>query len=148
MKYSSSLFMGTVVTVFLAGLFFAFPAAAQMGQESSSWACGDGNGTLNSIFCGITTQFRWMPKTLSIFSYVIAVMLFVSGLLQLKEYGDDPSKTPLRGIIIKLALGTMLISLPFMTQIFVTTVTGADDMATATISVSKPTLGSGVSGTH
>lgn len=147
MKYASSHLTGLVVTVFLAGLFLAFPAAAQMGQESSSWTCS-GEGTLNSIFCGITSQFRWMPKTLSTFSYVLAVILFVSGLLQLKEYGDDPSKTPLRGIMIKLALGTMLISLPFMTQIFVTTVTGADDMATATISVSKPTLGSGVSGTN
>lgn len=146
MKYSSSLLTGLVVTVFLAGLFFAFPAAAQMNQDSGSWIC-DGGGTLNNIFCGITGQFRFMPKTLSVFSYVLAVMLFVSGLLQLKEYGDDPSKTPLRSIIIKLAMGTMLISLPYMTQIFVTTVTGADNMESgATIAIDTPKLGVGVSG--
>ncbi len=142
MKYSSSLFAGLLVAVFLVGLFFPFVAEA--GQNSGNWNC-TGSG-ISKIFCGITSQFRFMPKLLAIFSYVIAIGLAVSGLMQLKQYGDDPSKVPLRNIIIKLALSAMLISLPYSMQIFVTTVTGSNSMGTATTNISKPSLGSGVSG--
>lgn len=142
MKYSSSLFAGLLVAVFLVGLFFPF--AAEAGQNSGTWSCA-GTG-LNKIFCGITSQFRFMPKLLALFSYVIAIGLAVSGLLQLKQYGDDPSKVPLRGIIIKLALSAMLISLPFSMQIFVTTVTGSNSIQQGNTSIAKPKLGTGVSG--
>lgn len=145
MKYSSSLITGLVVTVFLAGLFVSFPAFAQLGQEAGTWTCSDA-GKINAIFCGITNQFRFMPKLLSIFAYAIAMMLFVSALLQLKQYGDDPSKVPLNSVIVKFVIAVMLISLPYATQVFVTTVTGAESMGTAGSQVSKPSLGAGVSG--
>lgn len=145
MKYSPSLFAG-LLTIFLAGLFFSFPAAAQYGQEADTWVCASTAGGINKIFCGITEQFRHMPKLLAVFSYVIAIGLAISGLLQLKEYGDDPSKVPLRGIIVKLALAAMLISLPFSMQVFVTTVTGADKLDADNTHISKPGLGSGVKG--
>lgn len=141
MKYSSSLFAGLLVAVFLVGLLMPLPAFAQ----ESSWGCS-GNGNLNSVFCGITAQFRFMPKLLSLFAYVIAVALAISGLLQLKEYGDDPSKVPLRNIIIKLALAAMLISLPFAMRIFVTTVTGVDNVSAGNSSIGRPSLGTGASG--
>lgn len=141
MKYSTSLFAG-ILTVFLVGL--SFPFSAEAATNVTNWACS-GSG-LNKIFCGMTSQFRFLPKLLSLFSYVIAVALAVSGLMQLKEYGDDPSKVPLRGIIIKLALSAMLISLPFAMQIFVTTVTGADSITSTNVISNKPSLGTGVSG--
>lgn len=119
--------------------------AHAMAPDSGSWLCG-GDGKINQIFCGITSQFRHTPKLLSLFSYVIAVALAVSGLLQLKEYGDDPSKVPLRSIIIKLVLSAMLISLPFSMQLFVTTVTGQSSIQSSNTIYARPSLGSGVSG--
>lgn len=142
MKYSSSLFAGLLI-LFLVGLFFPFAAEAK--DVTTSWNCS-GDKNLNTIFCGITSQFRFMPKLLSLFAYAIATFLAVSGLMQLKQYGDDPSKTPLRSIVIKLALSAMLVSLPFAMQVFVTTVTGADKIENAAGSVGRPSLGTGVSG--
>lgn len=145
MKLSSSLFAG-LSGLFLAGLLLFLPVPAY-AESTADWAC-QGDKTLNQIFCGITTQFRFMPALLSIFSYAIAAFLGVTGLLQLKQYGDDPSRTPLQGIIIRLALSAMLVSLPFAMQVFVTTVTGSDNVTQAQTHLSrKPSLGSGVSGT-
>jgi hypothetical protein len=142
MKYVPT-FLICLAVLFLAGLL-PFDAFAQ-AQDANSWQC-DGGTSINKIFCGITTQFRYLPKLLAIFAYVIAAILAFKGLLQLREYGDDPSKTPLQSIVIKFALAAALISLPLAMQLFITTVTGASSVNGNVEITTAPTLGTGVSG--
>ena len=142
MTYISKLLLIALV-VSLAGLF-PFQAFADTA-DANAWNCADGAHGLNRIFCGMTTQFRFLPKLLAIFAYVFAAVLAVQAMLQLKEYGDDPSKTPLQSIIIKLVLAAALISLPFAMQTFITAVTGASDMETK-VELKKPSLGNHVGG--
>lgn len=132
--------LSLALIVFVVAGLLPFDAFA---QNVDSWQCS-GQG-ISKIFCSMTNQFRFLPKLLSILSYVAAAIFAFKGLMQLKEYGDDPSKTPLQSILVKLAIAAMLISLPLAMQVFITTVTGAKDM-TAGTTLSKPHLGKGVAG--
>lgn len=123
------LIIGALVT-FVTGLF-PFNAFAM--------SCTS-DGTLNSVFCSLATEFSTTPKLLSILSWVGAVILAVIGFINLKEYGDDPNKVPLRGIIVKFVIAVMLISLPLVMSVIITSVTGEESMASAG-EVSKPRLG-------
>lgn len=145
MKYPSSLFAG-FLGLFLAGLLLFYPEMA-FAEGTVEWNCSD-KGNLNQVFCGITSQFRFIPQVLAVFAYAIAVFLAVTALMQLKQYGDDPSRTSLPGIIVRLVLAVSLISLPFAIQIFVTTLTGTKSIneVSSTMTRDRPKLGDGVSG--
>jgi len=142
MKYLPTILF---VAVLMAGLFLLPVDAFAQQAKAEKWACA-GNKDINSIFCGITTQFRFLPKLLSLFAYVIAAVLIFKALFQLKELGDDPSKVPVQSIVIKFALAAALISLPLAMQLFVTTVTGAKDLNEAGAVAVRPQFGNGLSG--
>lgn len=112
---------------------------------ANDWDKCSGSG-VSKIFCGITQQFRFMPRLLSIFAYVMAVVLAVQGFLQLRDYGDDPTKVPLPSILIKFALAAALISLPLTMQLFVTSVTGAKSITATSQLTNKPSFGKGAGG--
>jgi hypothetical protein len=105
-------------------------------------SCKTGTGTVNAVFCNLVQAFSPFASFLALCTYVMATFLGLTGLLNLKAYGDDPSQTPLRSIIIKFALAAMLISLPLAMQVFVTSVTGAQSIDTV-VQVKKPSLYSG-----
>lgn len=135
MKHIPSILTIGLLGVFLAGLL-PFPAYAAEGCSK------DG---INTIFCSIVLQFGVFPKFLATISYVMAAIFGLLGLLQLKEYGEDPSKTPLRSILMKFFLSAVLVSLPLAMRVFVTTVTGADSLESET-TIRQPSFGKGVSG--
>lgn len=122
---------------------FSFPAFAQQG--GGVWAKGcEVDGSLSGLFCSLSTEFRFIPKALAIFSYAAGVMLFFIALLAVKQYGDDPSQTPLRGIVIKFVLGAFLISLPMAMEVVVKTVTGDSmDTSSTVVRVQRPCLAHG-----
>ena len=102
--------------------------------------------SLEGLFVNLSLNFITVAKLLAIFAYVMAAVIMIVGLVHLKNYGDDPSQIPVRSIIMKFVLASMLVSLPFAMQIFVTTVTGASDIESQS-SVAAPCLmnGSGLS---
>ena len=79
---------------------------------------------LNQVFCNLAKELSPFSKMLAVFAYVMAASLVLTGLLNLKSFGDDPSQMPLRSIIMKFVLATMLISFPLAMNIFISTVTG------------------------
>jgi type IV secretory pathway VirB2 component (pilin) len=99
----------------------------------------DTDSSLNKIFCNLVVEIGPFAKFLAVIAYVMAAALTLTGLLNLKAFGDDPSQMPLRSIIMKFVLATMLISLPLAMQVFVTAVTGVKTIETQT-SVKKPSL--------
>ncbi len=98
--------------------------------------------SLEAVFSSLSVEFIPLSKTIAVFAYVIAAVILLVGLLHLKNYGDDPSQVPIRSIMIKFVLASMLISLPFAMQIFVTTVTGKSTIETQD-TVGKPCLMNG-----
>ena len=95
------------------------------------------DNTLNKVFCGLVVQFSPFAKFLAVIAYVMAIALLLTGLLNLKAYGEDPSQTPLRSILIKFVLAAMLVSLPMAMQIFVTSVTGVSSIDTK-VTIKQP----------
>jgi len=109
------------------------------GSFEKQSCSGDG---MNQVFCNLVTEISPFAKLLAMVAYVMSASLVLSGLLDLKAYGDDPSQTPLKGIIMKFVLAAMLISLPLTMNIFVSAVTGQKASAPQA-KVGKPMLGKG-----
>ncbi len=110
-----------LVVVLIAGLF-SFPAFAT-GPKAATWTC-TGDGTISNIWCSLSNEFRFIPKTLVVMAYGAGIILTMLGLLGLKKYGDDPSQTPLRDVVMKFVLAAFLIMLPYAMQVVVGSVTG------------------------
>jgi hypothetical protein len=98
-------------------------STAQSFKNTAS-QCSD-DKTIGNVFCNLTEQMGIFPAFLSVISYVMAAVITLIGLLNLKNYGDDPSAVPLRSILMKFVFAVMLISLPLTMQAFITTITGA-----------------------
>jgi hypothetical protein len=100
---------------------------------------------IGDTFANLAFEFVPLAKVMAVFSYVFAAMITLTGLLHLKQYGDDPSQMPLKSILIKFILASCLISLPFAMQIFVTSVTGRDSIEDQAV-VNRPcvVMGSGL----
>lgn len=96
--------------------------------------------TLGGAFANLSLNFLPAAKTMAILAYVMAAAITLVGLLHLKNYGDDPSQTPIRSILMKFVLAAMLISLPFAMQVFVTTVTGVDSIESQTQITNMPCI--------
>jgi len=127
---------------FLACLTCFLPIEAFAQTAPDPLGCGRGGGSINQIFCGIATEFRGAPKLLSVFSWVGAVILAIMAFMNLKQHGDDPGSVPMRSIIIKFVLAVLLISLPLIMRVFITSVTGTTDISSAGV-VKRPKLGTG-----
>jgi hypothetical protein len=106
-----------VLVAFVAGLF-PFPAFAAGTCDES------GGGSLYTIFCSLAFNLENVPKAMAVFCYAGGLVLTMQGLLNLRNYGDDPSQTPLRSIAMKFALAAMLIGLPLAIQVVVGSMTG------------------------
>jgi hypothetical protein len=55
-----------------------------------------------------------LPGLVAAFSYVLGVLLGITGLLKIKEHAENPTQTPLRTGVIRLIVGGMLFSLPII----------------------------------
>lgn len=117
-----------------------YETSAQSTSKSFEQTHGcEGSSDLGLVFCHMTKETRPIAALLGVIAYVMAVVIAMRGFLQLKAYGDDPSQVPLRSIIIKFVLATMLISLPLAMQVFITSVTGAKGVE-AQATIKKPRL--------
>jgi hypothetical protein len=123
-----SLFLG--LAVFMVAGLLPFPAFAQQ-------ACPN-DGSLSSVFCSMALESGSTPRVLAVFSYAMGAVMTLGGLLNLRQYGDDPSSIPLRTIIMKFSAAVMLISLPLIMQTIIKTTTGKEISAQET--VSRPCL--------
>ncbi|MDB5478698.1 MAG: hypothetical protein JWM96_1193 [Alphaproteobacteria bacterium] len=86
-------------------------------------------GGLNAVFCTLSNELRSTPKLITTLSWIVAVIMGFTALLNLKEYGDDPTKIPLRSIIIKFILCVLLITFPFVISSVRTSLTGTNGQA-------------------
>lgn len=116
----------------------ALQSSQSISSTQSSFYTASCTGTgLNAVFCNMVVEISPYAKLLAMISYVLAAMMLLSGLLELKAYGDDPSRTPIKGILMKFIVATMFVSLPLAMNMFITSVTGVKSSSYAD-SVSRP----------
>lgn len=138
MKHVSSSFLYGTLAAFVAGFFPSFAFAGG--------ACADESvATLYTLFCTLAFNLQHVPPALAVFCYAGGVILTMQGLLNLRNYGDDPSQTPLRSIAMKFALAAMLIGLPLSIEVVVGSMTGQDMEGMETVSRPKSYSGDGLS---
>lgn len=86
-------------------------------------------GGLAEVSGTLQTQLGSIPQLFTSASYVMGVGFTIAGLFKLKEYVDDPSGSAMKDALIRLALGALLILLPFVINTSANTVgaeTGAE----------------------
>ncbi len=101
----------------------ASSAAAFSSNFAGENPCAD-EESIYRIFCSLSWEFRFIPRLMALLCYVGGVALILMGLLNLRAYGDDPSSTPLRSVLMKFALGALLISVPLTMDVIVRSVSG------------------------
>ncbi|MFA7276858.1 MAG: hypothetical protein WC043_08655 [Pseudobdellovibrionaceae bacterium] len=78
----------------------------------------DANATtgFQTILDNITDQISDLPGFITAIAYIIGVLFAVLGILKIKDHVENPSQTPLREGVIRLAVGGMLFTLPLILQ--------------------------------
>lgn len=117
-----------------------FPALAQQSNPCA------GEDSIYRIFCSLAWEFQWLPKFMSLLCYIGGVALVFMALLNLRQYGDDPSSIPLRSILMKFALAALLLSLPLTMNVLVGSITGEErTINSQSEALNRPTLSRGAS---
>lgn len=128
------------------GLFqegLSLSGGKDIGSTAKSFALASCSGSgLNKVFCNLAKEISPFSKLIAVAAFVMAGSFMLTGLLNLKSYGDDPSSMPLRSIIMKFTMATMLISFPLAMNVFISTVTG-QSASSEPAKLSKPKLYNG-----
>lgn len=82
-------------------LLFAFGDTAMAGQA-------------DLVLRNMVSSSDRMPGLLSGFSYMLGLILGVTGVMKLKEHVDNPNQTPLRTPVIRLLVGGGMFALPMV----------------------------------
>jgi hypothetical protein len=65
-----------------------------------------------------------LPGLLTVLSYLLALLLGVTGVLKLKEHVENPSQAPLRTAIIRFIIGGALLALPMIYEAMLFSING------------------------
>jgi len=71
-----------------------------------------GNKDINSIFIAIVTSFKTVPGLISLFSYLLGLVLGAAGILKLREHIENPTQTTIKEPVVRFLGGGALLSLP------------------------------------
>lgn len=100
--------------------------AAGLTTSLISASQSQANG-ISDVSTELQTQLGSLPQLFTSASYVMGVGFTIAGLFKLKEYVDDPTSGNMKNALIRLALGALLILLPFVIQTSAQTVDAGVD---------------------
>ncbi|MCC7305002.1 MAG: hypothetical protein IT558_01950 [Alphaproteobacteria bacterium] len=124
-KRGFAIFQGVVL-----GLLFSIAS-----PSSPAWAI-----EVDDIARNITTSSQDLPGLLSGFSYLLALVFGVTGILKLHEHVNNPNQVPLRTPMIRFIIGGALLALPIIYE----TMTNAINAGTPTTFDPSTTAGAAV----
>ncbi len=67
---------------------------------------------MNTIFTNINLSVRDFPGLVTVFAYILGIVLVVWGIIQLKQHVDNPQKIELRWPVMKFLAGGSMFALP------------------------------------
>lgn len=79
----------------------------------------------NTVLDSIKDSFQDAPGIISAGTYMMGLLLGVTGLLKVKEHVENPDQTPLREGVIRLLTGGALFAIPAVYQALYQTINGA-----------------------
>lgn len=114
---------------------FSFLGLALVGLlcAGEAWAnptaTGAGAGTLGAIINNITNNAQLsLPGVFVGLSYLMGLILGVTGIVKIKAHVENPTHTPLLDAAKRFAAGGMFFVLPFMTDVIRNTIEGEDNV--------------------
>ncbi|MDB2682767.1 hypothetical protein N9Z27_00770 [Alphaproteobacteria bacterium] len=116
--------------------YYLSAAAITMGAlsltNSAHAQLGDGGVTnFSTVSTNITESIRDVPGLVSSVSYLVGLLLAVLGIMKIKDHVENPTQTPLKDGMIRLAAGGGLFGIPIITQAMLGTIEGEDSVGPA-----------------
>lgn len=106
--------MGAILFAIFAGAPFAAFAA-------------DTDAQFDKIAENIVKGSDQMPALIAAFSYLLALLFAVTGILKLKEHVNNPTQVPLRVALIRFLVGGALLALPMLYQAMAVAINGGEN---------------------
>jgi hypothetical protein len=98
--------------------FFAFFALVTQDAFASTVATtANTDGDFNELFERIGRSFQDFPGLISIAAYLVGIILSIGGLLKLKDFIDEPARTPLKDVAIRFIIGGAFFAFPFVISV-------------------------------
>ena len=94
--------MANILAMMLVALAAFFPIEAMAGAQN-----------VHTMTQQVATQSSLIPRFIIYLSYAIGVFLIGQSLLKLKTHVENPTNAPLKDALIRMAVGTLFIALPF-----------------------------------
>jgi len=98
---------------FIVGFLSAASDAQAQAISPNDWS---------SIARNITTSIEELPGLITSVSYMIGILLGVTGVMKLKDHVENPSQTPMKEGAIRLATGGALFALPIVFESMLNTI--------------------------
>ncbi len=90
------------------------------GLFGSTGYCGQNAvGGLGQVICNVQTAMGGFPEILSIFAYISAMLMAVTGTLKMVEHVSDPRSVPVWEPVKRYLAGGFLFALPYTIEILV-----------------------------
>lgn len=86
--------------------------------------------TVKNVVTSVTTSTGKLPNLITTVAYISGIAFGVLGIIKLKEHVDSPPNVPLRGGLIRLLTGGMLLALPRVVEAMVNTIGNNGTFAT------------------
>ena len=112
----------------LKGLLMAAVVAIGLPELAVAQGAGAG-GDLNQTAQILTTQVSTVPQFVSALFWVGGAVMMGAGVLKLKEHAENPTQTPVRQGVARLAVGAALLTIPFFAQFAYNTLSAGNGAA-------------------
>jgi len=78
----------------------------------------------------LTSEVSTVPQFVSAIFWVGGAVMMGAGILKLKEHAENPTQTPVRQGVARLAVGAALLTIPFFAQFAYNTLSAGNGAAT------------------
>lgn len=92
--------------------FFAFAVFVSGFSPSAAFAA-----EVNEVAQSMVSSASGLPGLLAALSYLMGLILGITGLLKLKDHVENPTQTPLKTPLIRLLVGGAMLALPMIFQV-------------------------------
>ncbi len=111
----------------LNNLKYGMAAGLTLALANVNFSFANGIGDVTD---DISQSIQTVPRLFTSAAYIMGVGFTIAGLFKLKEYVDDPTSGNMKNALIRLALGALLILIPFVITTTTDTLGGSQQTVT------------------
>ena len=110
---------------------FALSTTVSLAEDNEATSA-TGGGDMVAVAGTIKSQLDAIPGVIGAVSYAAGLAFGVAGVLKLKEYMDKPGQVNLKDPLGRLLVAALLVALPSLLSIMISSTTGTGGSITAT----------------